>query len=93
MDAMNAMLLDMLAAIARKDYDDRRRRTAQGIAAAKQEGKYKGRPEDVERDAAILTMLEMGASWSDVCKATGASRSKLSRITRAKKDAAATQAA
>jgi DNA invertase Pin-like site-specific DNA recombinase len=92
MDAMNAMLLDMLAAIARKDYD-RRRRTAQGIATAKQEGKYKGRPEDVERNAAILTMLDMGASWSDVCKATGASRSTLSRLTRAKKQAAATRAA
>jgi DNA invertase Pin-like site-specific DNA recombinase len=32
MDAMNAMMLDVLAAIARKDYDDRRRRQAQGIA-------------------------------------------------------------
>src|ERR1700678_2825538 len=29
--AINAMLLDMLAAVARKDYDDRRRRQAQGI--------------------------------------------------------------
>ncbi|SFQ20245.1 Resolvase, N terminal domain [Mesorhizobium sp. NFR06] len=29
-DAINGMLLDMLAAIARKDYDDRRRRQAQG---------------------------------------------------------------
>ena len=86
MDAMNAMLLDMLAAIARKDYEDRRRRTAQGIAAAKEAGKYKGRQENLERNAAILTMLEMGASWSDVCKATGASRSTLSRLTRAKKE-------
>src|SRR5690554_5428022 len=30
--AVNAMLLDMLAAIARKDYEDRRRRQKQGIA-------------------------------------------------------------
>ena len=30
--AINGMLLDMLAAISRKDYDDRRRRAAQGIA-------------------------------------------------------------
>ena len=33
-DAINGMLLDMLAAIARKDHDDRRRRQAQGIAKA-----------------------------------------------------------
>ena len=34
-EAINAMLLDMLAAVARKDYDDRRRRQAQGQAKAK----------------------------------------------------------
>ena len=36
--AINAMLLDMLAAVARKDYEDRRRRQAQGIVKAKAEG-------------------------------------------------------
>ena len=35
LEALNSMMLDMLAAIARKDYEDRRRRTAQGIAKAK----------------------------------------------------------
>ena len=85
LDALNAMMLDMLAAIARKDYDDRRRRTAQGIAKAKQiEGKYKGRPEDVARNTNILTLLQAGASWSTVCKATGASRSTLSRLVKQK---------
>jgi DNA invertase Pin-like site-specific DNA recombinase len=42
--AFNGMLLDMLAAISRKDYDDRRRRAAQGIAKAKVEGRYKADP-------------------------------------------------
>lgn len=42
--AFNSMMLDMLAAVARKDYEDRRRRQAQGVQKAKQEGKYKGRP-------------------------------------------------
>src|SRR5271167_2942277 len=36
--AINSMLLDMLAAVARKDFDDRRRRQEQGIAAAKAKG-------------------------------------------------------
>jgi DNA invertase Pin-like site-specific DNA recombinase len=78
--ALNGMMLDMLASIARKDYEDRRRRSQQGIQRAKDEGKYKGRPEDVERNGSILAMLKLGASWSEVCKATGASRSTLARI-------------
>jgi hypothetical protein len=36
--AINAMLLDMLAAIARKDYEGRRRRQAQGIAKHRPKG-------------------------------------------------------
>ena len=48
-EALNAMMLDMLAAIARKDYDDRRRRQLQGIMKVKAEGKYRGRPEDKKR--------------------------------------------
>ncbi len=41
-EAINNMMLDMIAAIARKDYDDRRRRQRQGIAKAKEQGLYKG---------------------------------------------------
>lgn len=84
LEALNGMMLDMLAAIARKDYDDRRRRTAQGIAKAKlktgEEKVYRGRPEDVGRNTNILALLAQGATWSQVCKATGASRSTLSRL-------------
>lgn len=88
MDALNSMMLDMLAAIARKDYEDRRRRTTQGIAQAKERDKlkpqaeraYKGRPANHERNSAILAMLDRGSSWSEVCAATGASRSTLLRL-------------
>jgi hypothetical protein len=52
--AINAMVLDMLAAVVRKDYDDRRRRQAQGVAKAKAEGKYLGRP---KTQAATLGLL------------------------------------
>ena len=83
LEALNGMMLDMLAAIARKDYEDRRRRTAEGIAKAKAEGKYRGRPENMERNAALITMLKLGAPWSEICTATGASRSTLSRLTKA----------
>lgn len=79
-EAINGMLLDMLAAIARKDYEDRRRRQAQGIAKAKANGVYAGRPEDTKRNAAIIAMLRSGQSWNTVIQATGCSRSTLSRL-------------
>jgi hypothetical protein len=64
--AINGMMLDMLAAIARKDYEDRRRRQAEGQAKAKAEGKYRGRPEDTKRHASIAAMLGKGLSWSEI---------------------------
>jgi DNA invertase Pin-like site-specific DNA recombinase len=86
MRAMNAMLLDMLAAVARKDYTDRRRRQAEGIkqrtaaASAKGETLYKGRKENVARNTAIMGMLERGESWDSIQKAVGCSRSTISRM-------------
>ncbi len=88
LDAINGMMLDMLAAIARKDYDDRRRRQAQGIEKAKAEGVYRGRPEDAKRNAAIVAMLRSGQSWNSIIAATGCSRSTLARLTK-RQDASA----
>lgn len=79
-EAINNMMLDMIAAIARKDYEDRRRRQKQGIAKAKEQGLYKGRPENKSRNEAILKMLESGQSWNSIIQATGCSRSTLSRL-------------
>lgn len=80
MDALNGMMLDMLAAIARKDYSDRRRRQAEGIAKAKVEGRYRGRPADLQRHAVIQEMINRGMTWSQVTNATGASRSTIARV-------------
>jgi DNA invertase Pin-like site-specific DNA recombinase len=65
-EAINGMMLDMLAAVGRKDYEDRRRRQMQGQAKAKAEGKYVGRPENKKRNAKISAMLKAGASYSAV---------------------------
>nr|AVI43705.1 hypothetical protein [Klebsiella pneumoniae] len=54
--AVNGMLLDMLAAIARKDYEDRRRRQSEGISKAKAEGKYRGRVADAQKHELIRTL-------------------------------------
>ncbi len=87
LDAINGMLLDMLAAIARKDYEDRRRRQRQGIENAKAKGVYRGRPEDAKRNAALVKMLASGQSWSNIVEATGASRSTLARLAKRAKPA------
>lgn len=79
-DAINRMILDILAAVARKDYEDRRRRQAQGQAKAKAEGRYKGRPADVERNKGIAAMLRAGSSWSQIQATTGCSRATIAKI-------------
>jgi len=79
-DAINGMMLDVLAAVARKDYEDRRRRQAQGQAKARAEGRYKGRKENVARNAAIASMLKGGSSWSGIQVATGCSRATIAKI-------------
>jgi DNA invertase Pin-like site-specific DNA recombinase len=87
-EAINAMLLDMLAAIARKDFEDRRRRQMQGQAKAKAEGKYVGRPEDKRRNDRIAAMLAAGTSYSAVQNATGCSRATVAKIAKRIKQAA-----
>jgi DNA invertase Pin-like site-specific DNA recombinase len=83
--AVNNMLLDMLAAVARKDYTDRRRRQAQGIEKAKESGLYRGRQADTERHAVIADLLAKGLSWTQVQAATKASRSTILRVVNAQK--------
>ncbi|WP_407048922.1 resolvase [Methyloraptor flagellatus] len=80
--ALNAMMLDVLPAVARKDYEDRRRRQAQGQARAKAEGRYRGRAENVVRNDGIAAMLKGGASWSKIQAATGCSRATVAKITK-----------
>jgi DNA invertase Pin-like site-specific DNA recombinase len=80
--ALNSMMLDMLAAVARKDYDDCRRRQAEGIAKGKAAGLYRGRPEDSNRLAGIAAMLAGGASWSTIQKASGCSRATIAKVAR-----------
>ena len=80
LSAVNGMLLDMLAAVARKDYEDRRRRQAQGQERAKAEGKYCGRPENVRRNEGIAAMLSKGLSWSQIQNTCGCSRATVAKI-------------
>ena len=78
--AVNAMMLDVLAAVARKDYDDRRRRQAEGQAKAKAAGLYKGRVENKARNDGIAAMLRAGSSWQQIRDATGCSRGTVAKV-------------
>lgn len=82
--AINGMMLDMLGAIARKDYDDRRRRQEQGIKKAKDEKKFKGRQPDLERHERIRKLLAAGMSYTDIQESLeGVSRATIAKISKA----------
>lgn len=89
LDAVNGMMLDVLAATSRKDYDDRRNRQRQGIQSAQAKGVYKGRPANTARNAAILRMLEQDTAWSEIMQATGCSRMTVARLARRLREEAA----
>jgi DNA invertase Pin-like site-specific DNA recombinase len=87
-EAINNMMLDLLAAVARKDFEDRRRRQMQGQAKAKADGKYVGRPENKRRNDRIAAMLAAGTSYSAVQEATGCSRATVAKIAKRRVKAA-----
>lgn len=74
LQAVNGMLLDMLAAVARKDYEDRRRRQMQGIAKAQADGKYVGRKPDLKKRASIASLLTAGHSYTSIQEILNCSR-------------------
>lgn len=80
-NAINSMMMDMLAAIARKDYQDRRRRQAEGIKKAKEEGKYRGRQADSDLHEKIYLLRVINKlSISDTAKLTNVSDRTVIRV-------------
>ena len=79
MSAVNDMLIDMLAASARRDYEQRRQRQAQGIAKAKEQGKYTGRPKNIKLYQQILKLLDAGSTWADIKDTLGCSSRTISK--------------
>lgn len=80
LDAVNSMMLDMMAAIARKDYEQRRERQRQGITNAKADGKYKGRPIDSDKHKRITELLIAGFSIRKTAKHAGASTYTVQKV-------------
>lgn len=73
LDAVNRMMTDVMAAVARKDYEQRKQRQAQGIQKAKSEGRYKGRPIDHDKHHKIATLLGRGLSIRETARLVGCS--------------------
>lgn len=84
--AINDLMLDMLAAVARKDYQDRRRRQREGIEKAKLEGKYKGRGENKALLANVEMLLKDKKSYSTIIRLLGCSRATVAKVARAMKN-------
>ncbi|MFV4836650.1 recombinase family protein [Citrobacter freundii] len=78
--AVNAMLIDILATMARQDYETRRKRQQQGIERAKSEGVYIGREKNQEAREIVQEMLERGVKPELIMKAAGISRATYYRI-------------
>ncbi|EAA9452845.1 serine recombinase [Salmonella enterica subsp. enterica] len=78
---VNGMMLDMLAAIARKDYEDRRRRQKEGVDKARLEGKYAGRQPDMAKHELIrMLRLQNGKSINETARLAGVSRMTVIRV-------------
>ncbi|EMB8480639.1 recombinase family protein [Providencia rettgeri] len=84
--AINGMMFDMLAAIARKDYLDRRRRQEEGITKAKAAGKFRGRQADHQLHAKIIELrVNNKQSIRDTARLCGVSERTVIRIVKNKR--------
>jgi len=73
------LMFNMLGAIAEFETDLRKERQLEGIAKAKEEGRYKGRPVTVDGDA-IRAALAAGDSPTTVAKRFNVARSTVYRL-------------
>ena len=83
-DSMTNLLFNILGSFAEFERELMLERQREGIAKAKEEGKYKGRVKTVDDDAIRLAMKQDKASFRKVAKELGVS---LSTVQRAMKEA------
>lgn len=68
-ELINGLMMDIAAHYAHEDYTKRRQRQAQGIAKAKAENKYKGRPADTNLRSKIESYLTKGGNtYAEIAK-------------------------
>jgi DNA invertase Pin-like site-specific DNA recombinase len=86
LSAINDLMLDMLAAVARKDYQDRRRRQKEGISKATNKGLYKGKQENTELLNKIEILILEGKSYNMIIHLIGCSRATIAKVAKRLKD-------
>ena len=79
--AAGECFLEMLAVFAAFETNLRKERQLAGIAKAKTEGKYKGRPATLDKDK-ISEMLANGMSHADIARKLGCSTKSVQRVRR-----------
>ena len=77
---LTEFMIDLATAMARDDFETRRKRQAQGIEKAKALGKYQERKPDLKLRENIQLLLNEGKSWSQVQALLGCSRSTIATV-------------
>ena len=78
-DSMTNLLFNILGSFAEFERELMLERQREGIAKAKEDGKYKGRTKSIDDDAIRLAMSKDGASYRKVAKELGVSLSTVQR--------------
>lgn len=81
--AAGKAFFDMLGVFAEFETNLRRERQAEGIAAAKKRGTYKGRPPKIDRDA-IQQRLKQGLGPTQIARDLGVSRGTVYQVRKGK---------
>lgn len=89
MSAINNMIIDIMAAMANKDYEQRKARAAQGREKAKREGKMTGRKVNDKANDKVMKYLREGkASWKDIAVLCEVSRAQVAKLAKKVKEEA-----
>lgn len=93
LDGIQKMLLRVALQLARDDYEERRERQRQGVALAKQAGRYTGREADLATHERIIALRSAEKSIADTARLAGCSASQVKRVWALHKQAVAEAAA
>jgi DNA invertase Pin-like site-specific DNA recombinase len=78
--SMGKALFGMLGTFAEFETDIRKERQAEGIAKAKAQGKYKGRPPSIDPDVVRRLKTEEGLGPTEIAKRLGIGRASVYRV-------------
>lgn len=80
LESVQSMLLRLALQMAREDWETRRERQKQGIALAKDQGKYRGRRADLATHKRIIALRKAGHTIAQTAELAGCSTAQVKRI-------------